>query len=321
MSDKGMLEIGVIGLGAMGAGVARNLARAGFALTVFDVSEEARKEFAVEGIAVVDSVAELGAMAKVVLLSLPGPAEIEEVCIGLGGLIGAMEAGGMVIDLSTNSRQTILRVAETLAASGIGFLEAPVSGGPWGARDGTLAIWAGGDADLFDRAKPVFAAIASNVFHMGALGTGTATKLVHNIGATIRSVLVSEMLVFGVAQGIDPLHLFAAVREGSNGRARTFDLLGFKHLDRSFESPAFRLRHARKDMRIAVDTAEEKELYMPMTELCLALLDAGMESDMGDLDSTAIAKLIEARSGVTVPSSTRAEIEEVLNSHRDGRLT
>ena len=315
-----MRKVGVIGLGAMGAGVARNLRKAGFPVTVFDVLASTRDIFAKEGFAVAESVSALGEAAEVVLLSLPGPAEIEAVCLGTGGLAETLRPGGLVIDLSTNDAATIGRIGTTLKEHGTDFLEAPVSGGPWGARDGTLALWVGGDAAVFEAARPVFAAIGRHVFHMGPLGTGTITKLVHNLGATVRSLLVSEMLVFGVAHGIDPLALFAAVREGSHGKARTFDLLGFKNLDQTYDQPAFRLRHARKDMAIAMAAAREKALDLPATAACLALLEEGMAAGMADLDSTAICRLIEERAQVSFAPLARPKIDEVLAGAHDGSI-
>lgn len=315
-----MKRVGVVGLGAMGAGIAQNIAAAGFDLMVFDVMPEVRGRFEADGFSVAASIADLASDVDAVLLSLPGPAEIVEVCLGPGGLAGALASGTLVIDLSTNNDQTIRRLARELDEHDIGFLEAPVSGGPWGARDGTLAIWVGGAPEDFAVARPIFAAIGAHVFHMGALGAGTATKLTHNLGASIRSLLVAEMLAFGVAHGIDPLRLFAAVREGSHGRVRTFDLLGFKNLDQTYETPAFRLRHARKDMGIAMAAAAERGLELPATAACLALLDEGMAKGMADLDSTSICRLIEERSGTTFPPVAREEIDDVLAGNRDGRL-
>lgn len=315
-----MKSVGVVGLGAMGAGIARNLAAAGFDLRVFDTMPEVRDRFAAEKISVAASVADLAADMDAVLLSLPGPVEVEEVCLGPGGLARALAPGALVIDLSTNDEPAIRRVAGSLAERGIGFLEAPVSGGPWGARDGTLAIWSGGTAADFEVARPFLSAIGAHVFHMGDLGTGTATKLTHNLGASIRSLLVAEMLAFGVAHGIDPLRLFAAVREGSHGRVRTFDLLGFKNLDQTYDAPAFRLRHARKDMGIAMAAAAEKGLDLPATATCLALLEEGMAKGMADLDSTSICRLIEERSGTSFPPVARGEIDDVLAGNHDGRL-
>lgn len=311
------MTVAVIGLGAMGEGIARNIAKAGFDLIVHDIAPATRARFAAEGIAVAEDLAGL-AGAEVILLSLPGPAEIAAVCLGEDGLLPHLSPGTLVIDLSTNDDPTIQRLGAALAERGVSFLEAPVSGGPWGARDGTLAIWAGGTPEAFAAAEPVLFAIGRHVFHMGGLGTGTVTKLTHNLGATIRSLLVAEMLAFGVGHGIDPLKLFAAVREGSNGKARTFDLLGFKSLDQTYATPAFRLRHARKDMAIALAAAADKGLDLPATALCLSLLDEGMAQGMADWDSTAIARVIEARGGVSFPPVPRDAIEEVLAGHHDG---
>ena len=296
------LRVVVIGLGLMGFSMARNVARSGFPTTVYDVRSEVAA--GVGGATAAGTVADLGRACDVVLLSLPGPAEVEVVCLGEGGLSGTLPKGAVILDLSTNSRAVVMKIAAALAGSGIDFLDASVSGGLWGAADGTLAIWVGGDRAAFDRARPVIDAVGQRISFMGGIGTGTISKLVHNTAANIRTATLAEVLTLGVKGGIEPTALWSAVRDGSNGRSRTFDSLGGKILDGTFDEPAFRLRHARKDMGLALQLGEELGVPLDLTALVTRTLDDAMARGWEDRDSNVAVKIHQERAGLDIPRST-----------------
>ncbi|MGF3027768.1 NAD(P)-dependent oxidoreductase [Methylobacterium aquaticum] len=304
------MNVGVIGLGLMGLSVARNLAKAGFHTTAYDVRPEvAAGEPSLK--AALD-VATVGAASEIVFLSLPGPAEVEAVCLGAGGLMSSMRPGGTVVDLSTNSMASVKKIAAEMAKASIAFLDGPVSGGPWGAADGTLAIWVGGDHAAFERAFPVLQAIGKRITHMGDTGTGTVTKLAHNVAANIRTSMLGEIMSLAYKAGIEPTALLSAVRDGSHGRTRTFDHMGFKILDRTFDDPAFRLRHARKDLAVALELGGELGVPLALTSVVMDLVDKAMAQGWGDLDSNVQVRVIEQEAGIDIPAVDRTILATIL---------
>jgi 3-hydroxyisobutyrate dehydrogenase len=297
--EERTVKVGVIGLGLMGLSIAKNLAKAGFVTTVYDVRPDAAA--GVSGLHPAAGPSEVGTAADVVFLSLPGPAEVEAVCMGQHGLVARMAKGGVIVDLSTNSIRTVRAIEAMAKQAGIDFLDAPVSGGPWGAADGTLAIWVGGAEEAFTRALPAISAIGTRISYMGGIGTGTVTKLVHNTAANIRTGMLAEVMNLGVKGGIDPAALWSAIRDGSHGRQRTFDSLGGKILDGTYDAPAFKLRHARKDVVVALELGEELGVPLPLARQALETLDAAMERGWGDRDSNIQVKIIQERAGLDIP--------------------
>lgn len=305
------MRVGMIGLGLMGRSIAANLVKAGFDVTAYDVSPEAGRDIA--GLRLVTSAAEVGNASEIVLLSLPGPKEVEAICIGDSGLSGTLQRGAQIVDLSTNSVAMVRALYKQMTERGIAFLDAPVSGGPVGAANGTLAIWVGGDQAAFDKALPALNAIGKFITFMGAIGTGTITKLVHNVVANIRTAMLGEVLTLGVKGGIAPEALLAAVRNGSHGKTRTFDHLASKPLDGGFDQPLFRLRHARKDMAVALELGEELGVPLDLTELTLVKLDEAMERGWGDRDSNVHIKIQQEKSGIDIAPIDPAILKEIVS--------
>ena len=304
------MKIGVVGLGLMGLSIAKNLAKAGFSVTAYDTRPGIAA--GIDALTQVADVAEVGRSSDIVFLSLPGPVEVTDVCTGEGGLAGTMREGGTVFDLSTNSVATVKSLRVELAKKGIRFLDAPVSGGPWGAADGTLAIWVGGDKEAYEQGRPALDAIGKRITHMGDIGTGTVTKLVHNTAANIRTAMLGEVLALGVKGGIEPTALFSAIRDGSHGRQRTFDSLGGKILDGSFDDPAFKLRHARKDMAVAIELGGELGVPMDLTAATMIKLEEAMERGWGDRDSNSHVKIQQEKAGIEVPPVEKSVLAAIV---------
>lgn len=307
------MKVAVIGLGLMGLSIAKNVAKAGFELKVFDINEAAAASIPGSNVSAAKTPAEAGRDADVVLLSLPGPPEVQAVCLGENSLSETLKPGSVIVDLSTNGVDVVKDLEEKLKEKGISFLDGPVSGGPWGAADGTLAIWVGGDKAAFDKALPVLKAVGKAIEHMGAISTGTITKLVHNTGANIRHVMLSEIMNLGVKAGIEPLALFKAVREGSNGLQRTFDGIAMKYLDRTYDEPAFRLRHAQKDLRLALELAEGMGLQMDLSKTVMSQLNLAMDKGWGDKDSTAVGLLGQEAAGIEIKPIDKALLKEIVS--------
>ncbi|MGV1768265.1 NAD(P)-dependent oxidoreductase [Rhizobium rhizogenes] len=307
------MKVAVIGLGLMGLSIAKNVAKAGFDVKVFDLNSAAAASVPGSNVTAAKSPADAGVDTDVVLLSLPGPAEVEAVCLGPDSLSETLKPGAVIVDLSTNGVDVVKALEAKLAEKGINFLDGPVSGGPWGAADGTLAIWVGGDKAAFDKALPVLKSTGKAIEHMGGISTGTITKLVHNTGANIRHVMLSEIMNLGVKAGIEPLALFKAIREGSNGLQRTFDGVAMKYLDRTYDEPAFRLRHAQKDLRLALELADSMGLEMDLSKAVMTQLDEAMAKGWGDKDSTAVGLLGQEAAGIEIKPIDKTVLKEIVS--------
>jgi 3-hydroxyisobutyrate dehydrogenase-like beta-hydroxyacid dehydrogenase len=306
------MTIGFIGLGTMGAHMAASLQRAGHALLVHDLRREAAEPHLARGAAWAATPAEVARRCGLVFTSLPGPPEIEAVVFGPGGLLEGAHAGMAHFDLSTSSPSLVRRVHDALAERGAQALDAPVSGGPEGARTGRLAIWVGGDRATYERHKPVLDAIGDRATHIGPIGTATVAKLAHNLAGYTTLCAMAEVFTMGVKAGMDPLELWRAVRQGALGRRRTFDGLADQFLPGRFEPPAFALRLAHKDVSLACALARELGVPMPIGEHTLREMTSALERGWGGMDSRIVALLQQERAGVAIrcdPDAVRAALE------------
>ena len=295
------MRIGFIGLGTMGHHMAASLQRAEYALVVHDLRREAAAPYLARGASWAESPARAAEGAEVVFTSLPGPAEVEAVALGEGGLLEAMAPGSAWFDLTTNSPALMRRLHAVFAERGIHLLDAPVSGGPHGAETGRLALWVGGDEAVFQQYRSVLDAIGDQPFYVGPIGAGSVAKLVHNCaGYTIQAAL-AEVFTLGVKAGVDPAALFQAVRQGATGRARTFDRLADQFLTGQFpEPPNFALRLAHKDVTLATALARELLVPMRLSELALDELTEALNRGWGERDSRTAMLLQEERAGVSI---------------------
>jgi 3-hydroxyisobutyrate dehydrogenase len=251
-----------------------------------------------------------------VFTSLPGPPEVETVALGADGLIHGMRKDAAFFDLSTNAPALMRRLHAAFRDKGVHVLDAPVSGGPVGAKTGKLAIWVGGDREIYERHKPLLDAMGDQPYYVGPIGAGSVAKLVHNCsGFAIRAVL-AETFCMGVKAGVEPLALWKAVRQGATGRRRTFDGLMDKFLPGQYEPPSFALRLGHKDVSLATALGREVGVPMRLANLALEELTEALNRGWGDKDSSAFMRLEEERSGVqmAVPPERLREVIE-----QDGR--
>ena len=209
--------VGVVGTGIMGAPMARNLAKAGFEVIAYNRTASRAEALRADGVAVAATIAEVGATASVVITMVPDTPDVLAVVEGEGGLAGAMSEGSVLIDMSTISPAETRALAGRLAERGIGMLDAPVSGGSWGAQQGTLTIMVGGEQETFERCLPVFEAMGKSITLMGPSGMGQTTKLVNQILVAGTCAAVAEALVFAASQGADLLKTVEAVSGGAAG--------------------------------------------------------------------------------------------------------
>ena len=305
-----MPTVGFIGLGTMGAHMAANLQRAGHELVVNDIRPDAGSEHLARGARWADTAREVGEAADVVFTSLPGPPEVEEIALEL---LEGMRPGKAYFDLSTNSPTLIRHLHGLFAERGVALLDSPVSGGPRGAQTGKLAIWVGGDEQVFGQHKPLLDAIGDQVVRVGPIGCGTVAKLVHNCAGYAVQCALAEVFTMGVKAGVEPLALWKAVRQGAVGRARTFDRLTDNFLPGVFDPPSFALRLAHKDLTLATALAREHHVPMRLADLALAELTEALNRGWGQRDSRVAMLLQEERAGVEIkvdPAEIKAALEQ-----------
>jgi 3-hydroxyisobutyrate dehydrogenase len=259
-----------------------------------------------------DGPRQVAQQSDIVLTSLPGPPEVEAVG---AELLEAMRKDAPWFDLSTNSPTVARRIHARFAARGIAMLDAPVSGGPRGAKSRKLALLVGGERAVFDRFRPVLDAIGDQVFYIGPIGAGSIAKLVHNCAGYAIQAALAEVFTMGVKAGVDPLELWAAVRQCSLGRMRTFDRLGNQFLQGKFDPPDFALKLAHKDVTLATELAREIGVPMRIANLTHAEMTEALGRGWGERDSRSFMLLQEERAGVEI-AVPAAKIQEVLDRDR-----
>ena len=223
------------------------------------------------------------------------------------------KSGSVYIDLSTSSPTLIRSIAEDFAAKGVSVLDAPVSGGPVGARTGKLAVMVGGDREVYDRVKPALDAIGDKVSYIGPVGSGSIAKLMHNcIGYGLQTI-VAECLTLGVKAGVDPQPLFEAISNGSVGRGSSFaNTYPNTFLAGNFDPPSFALSLAHKDVSLALELGREYGVPMSVGNIAHQELTAALNRGWADLDSRVAMKLQEERAGnieVRIPKADADALE------------
>lgn len=311
------MKIGFIGLGTMGASMAANLQKAGHDLVVHDIRRAAAERHLAAGAQWADTPKALAEQCDVIFTSLPGPPEVEEVALGPNGLFAGMKGGSAYFDLSTNSPTLVREINRRFAEKHLYMLDSPVSGGPKGAASGRLALWVGGDEQIFNRHKRVLDAIGDQARYIGPIGAGSVAKLVHNCAGYAIQCCLAEVFTMGVKAGVEPLALWEAVRQGAGGRRRTFDGLVDQFLPNRYDPPAFALRLAHKDVTLATQLARELKVPMHMANLALDELTEALNRGWGNRDSRAAMLLQQERAGVTI-EVPEAELRAAIE--RDGKV-
>jgi 3-hydroxyisobutyrate dehydrogenase len=304
------MEVGFIGLGRMGGGMAANLQRAGHHLVLLDKRQEVAKPLLEQGATWAESPAEVVGRSEVVFTSLPGPPEVEEVAFGSDGLLSGLRPGSVYFDVSTNSATLVRRIHEAVTDRGAHMLDAPVSGGPGGAAAGTLAVWVGGDEEVFRRYEALLGAIGDKVRYIGSIGAGTVAKLVHNCVGYVILTGMAEVFALGVKAGVPPLDLWQAVRQGAWGQRKTFDSIAANFLQGRYEPASFALGLAHKDVGLATALGRELGVPMRLANMTLEEMTEAMGRGWADLDSRCYMALELERADVTI-SETAERIAEI----------
>jgi 3-hydroxyisobutyrate dehydrogenase len=298
------MRIGFIGLGNMGGPMALNLIKAGHTLVVYDVRRESAKPHLGAGATWADGPKEVARAGELILTSLPGPADVEAVALGPNGILEGAQPGSIYADLSTNSPTVMRKIHAAFKTKGVHVLDSPVSGGVVGAKRGSLQVMIGGEEGVFNEVKGVLGAIGNNVGYMGAIGSGTITKLVHNMISILSRSLVAEGFTLGVKAGVKPEALLEAIRGASYGQGLILShMIPDVVFKGTFDTVRFALKLARKDVGLATALAREYDVPMPMAAVGEQILIEAMARGWGDRDSTSPWELQEEAARVKVRSS------------------
>ncbi|TCC55132.1 2-hydroxy-3-oxopropionate reductase [Kribbella pittospori] len=277
------MRIGFIGLGVMGRPMVDNLIVAGHELSVYRGRTDVEAHVCASG-------KEVAKRSEVVILMVPDTPDVESALFAPGGVAEGLQAGSLVIDMSSISPTATIGFAQLIERLGCDYLDAPVSGGEVGARGGTLTIMAGGRPEVFERARPIFDVLGKNITLIGGAGAGQTAKVANQIIVGLTIEAVAEGLLFAQRAGADP----AVVRQalmGGFASSRILELHGERMVQETFE-PGFRIRLHRKDLGLAVQTAAELDLALPNTAATQQLMNAAIADGDGDLDHSALYRTL-----------------------------
>jgi 3-hydroxyisobutyrate dehydrogenase len=287
MSDT---RVAFLGTGIMGRPMAGNLLKAGFPVTAYNRTVEKVKPLAEAGATVARSIGECVKDAHVIISCVPDSPDVEAVYLGEGGVAVSAPRGALAIDMSTVAPATARKVASVLAQRGIAFLDAPVSGGEWGAINGTLVIMVGGDADAVRQADPVFRAMGKSVVHCGPSGAGQTTKLCNQILCAVNLMAACEAMVFAEKADLDVAKMLEAVSGGAAG-SWVISNLAPRMLKGDF-APGFMVDLQQKDMRLVFEAARETLASLPGTALATQLMTGNQAWGEERLGTQALIRML-----------------------------
>ena len=294
-----MLRVGYIGLGLMGKSIARNILKAGFSVVVHNRSRGAVDELVAEGAIAVNSPREVAEQVDVVFTNLPDSPDVEKVALDKeNGIIAGARPGTIMVDNSSIKPASARLIAAKLKEKGIFSLDAPVSGGDIGAKNGTLTIMVGGEGEALEKVMPVLQAMGKSVTHVGEAGAGQVAKAANQIMVAAQMVAMGELLVFAKKAGVDPKKVVDAIKGGA-AQCWTLDVKPPRLFDGN-RSPGFKAHMQLKDMGIVLDTAKEYGIPVSSAEEHTKFFKMMIEQGMGELDNSAVVGVIEKLAGVGI---------------------
>lgn len=296
-----MERVAFLGLGLMGKPMACNVLKAGYPLTVYNRSPEKTGDLAQAGARVASTPEEAARDADVVITMVSDPPAVREVVLGKQGVVRSLRRGASLIDMSTISPVDSRSLGEELGRFEINLLDAPVSGSVQAATDGTLAIMVGGERSRFESCEPLLRSLGDKIYYTGPQGSGSAMKMVINLVGAAALVTLGESLVLGGRCGLDPQQIIQ-VLEASAMRSALISLKGPRILRRDF-SPQFPLKLMHKDLGLILATASRQGASLPVTALVKEFYQAACGRQEGDLDFSAIVKVLETLNGVTIAAN------------------
>jgi len=297
-----MKQLGFIGLGNMGKGMALNLTRAGYPLTVHDIRPEPVQELVKAGAKAVGSPREVAQNSEVVITMVTSSPHVEQVMFGPDGVLAGMKKGNTIIDMSTIDPIVTRKVAATAAEKGIDMLDALVSGAPPKAADGTLSIMVGGKKEIFEQCKPILEVMGEKIIHAGHVGMGEVVKLANNLAAAINGVGVFEAFLFGVKLGADPKVLYEVMSASSGNswvlqtRVPYPDVIPQSPANEDF-APGFTTDLMAKDLGLILSAAGATKTPLLAGSLTRQLIEAAQAAGYGSKDWSVVAKVIQQLAG------------------------
>ncbi|HET9670550.1 MAG TPA: NAD(P)-dependent oxidoreductase [Casimicrobiaceae bacterium] len=293
------MNVGFIGLGTMGAPMARNILDKGHRLIVADVVADAVASLTANGAAAAKTPREVAAGSEIVITMLPDAPDVERVALGTDGIVAGIRPGAIYVDMSTIDPDTTRRVGEAILAKGASMIDSPVGKTADHAVAGTLTLMVGGAADVIARCRPVLDCMGTDFFHCGGLGAGQTMKLINNLLATAISEASIEALVTGAKSGLGLDTMMSVLRTTMAWNNALAIALPKRPLAGDF-SPGFMLKLAHKDCRLAVGMAEKLGVATPVGRAALASVDEGVERGFGNDDVGVLLRLREQPAGVEV---------------------
>lgn len=293
--------VGFIGLGAMGSRMVKNLIRAGFTTIVYDIRREPMEELSRFGAQLATSPKEVAMRTKTILLSLPSSPHVEEVVLGPDGILVGASQGALIIDTSTIDPTTTRKIYEEAKKKDVTYIDAPVSGGTWGAEAGTLTIMVGAPNEaVFNRAKEVLQYIGKTIIHVGDVGYGQIVKIANNVMAAINCLGAIEALLWAYKQGLDPEKAVSII-SASSGDSWVIRNEIPRILKRIFE-PGFKTWLMHKDVGLFLRTATDIKSFVPITSLAYQFLQQALAGGYADEDWGSVVKVYEKLWGIELKS-------------------
>jgi 2-hydroxy-3-oxopropionate reductase len=292
------MKIGFIGLGIMGKPMVRNLLKGGYSVTVHDINAAPVAELTSAGATAGGSSFNTAAQSDVIVTMLPDGPDVEKAILGENGILEGARTGSIIVDMSSINPTVSQKIAAICNAKGVGFIDAPVSGGEPKAIDGTLTVMAGGDQKTFDNVAPILQKMASSVTLTGPVGAGNVTKLANQIMVACNIAAMGEALVLATRAGLNPEVVFNAVKGGLAGSS-VLNAKAPMVIARNFK-PGFRIELHEKDLRNALLAGESMKVALPMTSLVQQMLISLMNEGKGGLDHAAIVNFVEDMAGIEV---------------------
>lgn len=281
-----MKKVGFIGIGIMGKSMARNLMKAGFEVSVYTRTKAKAEDIIAEGAVWCDDVRTCAAGRDAVITIVGYPKDVEEVYFGDGGILASADPGTYVIDMTTTSPKLSVRIYEEAAKAGLKALDAPVTGGDTGAREGTLTILAGGDEAAFESCRPLFEAMGKNIKYEGKAGNGQHTKMCNQIAIAGAISGVCEAMAYAKATGLDVAQMVDSIAAGAAGSAQ-LKAVAPRILTGDFD-PGFFIRHFIKDMKLASGEAEEAGVRLGVLDYVLSMYEEMEKQGKGVLGTQAL---------------------------------
>ena len=285
------MRLGYIGLGTMGAAMAENLIKAGYAMTVWNRTLSKAERFVALGAKLAESPADVARQSDIVFVNVSDTPDVLEVVLGENGVVEGVHPGMILVDHSTIKPAASRQIYEGLKEKGVYALDAPVSGGDIGAKNGTLSIMVGGDAEILEKVRPFLTVVGKTITHVGTAGAGQVAKAANQIMVAAQMVAEGELLIFAQKAGADPQKVIEAIKGGA-AQCWTLDVKAAR-LFAGNREPGFKSHLQAKDLNIVMETAREYLAVLPSTAVNAQLYNGMVAAGSGELDNSAVIQMIE----------------------------